>query len=309
MSRVKTFDSTGVAPGGKLFAGDLNSIQDQYADLVNFAQTHGVSVLQIGDTSIQLLKYGTAEARLTGLLRVDGILRGLGGLFAGTFTTAARDAIALGSRPFGLVILNTDTNRLEINKGSDAVPNWQAVGRLAGDIIPAGTLALIPGAGTVDAGTLYFATDDRGGTLYRSTGAAWVQAAAGVVPYAARLSRAAAQSIPNAAETVVTFDTEDIDNDNMHEGVTNPSRLTFTHAGRYTYGGSGFLPAVGNNSYIYARLNAVTKLVGGSIGTALGGGTFADLRDFAAGDYIEMIANHNVGSAQNLTPKLWARSV
>src|SRR5688572_21767349 len=127
MSRVKTFDATGIAPGGRLYAGDLNAIQDQYADLVNYAQTHGVSVLNVGDATIQLLKYGTAEARLTAAFRADGIVRGLGGIFAGTFTTTQRDAIPSGFRPYGLVVLNITTNQLEWNAGSDASPTWLPV--------------------------------------------------------------------------------------------------------------------------------------------------------------------------------------
>ena len=128
MIRVKSFDATGVAPNGRLFAGDLNAIQDAAAGLSDFAQTVDVSALRVGDSGIQLIKHGPAEARLTAGFRTDGIARGLGGLFAGTFTTAQRDAIPLGSRPFGLLILNTNTAQLEINLGSDATPTWRPVG-------------------------------------------------------------------------------------------------------------------------------------------------------------------------------------
>lgn len=103
-------------------------MQDQYADLYNLAQAHGVGSLAVGEAGLQLLRYGAGEARLSGHFRVDGILRGLGGELAGAFTTAARDAIPAGSRPYGLKILNTTTNRYEWNAGTDAVPNWQPVG-------------------------------------------------------------------------------------------------------------------------------------------------------------------------------------
>lgn len=43
----------------------------------------------------------------------------------------------------------------------------------------AGALGSIPTATAANAGLLYFATDDVGGTLYRSTGSAWVKAAPG----------------------------------------------------------------------------------------------------------------------------------
>jgi hypothetical protein len=87
-----------------------------------------VGLLAVGDATLQLLKFGTGEMRLTGHVRTDGILRALGGMFAGTFTTTQRDAIPAGSRPYGLMIINSTTNRPEWNSGSDAVPAWQPIG-------------------------------------------------------------------------------------------------------------------------------------------------------------------------------------
>jgi hypothetical protein len=45
---------------------------------------------------------------------------------------------------------------------------------------PVGLLSAQPAASVDNAGFLYFATDENGGTLYRSNGTSWVQAAAGV---------------------------------------------------------------------------------------------------------------------------------
>jgi hypothetical protein len=130
VSRYKTFDATGIPPGGRLFAGDMNAIQDRMADASNFAQTIDLAVLRIGDTAIQFLKFGTGEARLVGALRTDGIVRALGGLFAGAYTTAQRDAIAagVGLKPFTLIIFNTTTNQFEYNAGTDSAPNWTPLG-------------------------------------------------------------------------------------------------------------------------------------------------------------------------------------
>lgn len=177
MSRVKTFDSTGLATAGRLYAGDLNQIQDQYADLVNYSQTHGVSLLAVGDSTLQLLKYGAGEMRLTGHVRTDGILRGLGGLYGGQFTTTTRDAIAAGLAPYGLIVFNTTTNRYEWNKGSDGARNWQPLG--AESVID--TYANRPSAAAISAGGRFFATDQI--AEYVSTGAAWVRVtvAAGTV--------------------------------------------------------------------------------------------------------------------------------
>jgi microcystin-dependent protein len=127
-----------------LFAGDLNLLQDLVAALSDFTQTHDVAVLRIGDTSLQLLKYGTGEMRISGALRTDGILRGLGGLYAGQFTTTQRNAIPSGSRPFGLMIFNTTTAQFEFNAGSDGSPSWQAVAPASGEAV--GTIKLWPTA-------------------------------------------------------------------------------------------------------------------------------------------------------------------
>lgn len=125
MNRLFTKNATGVAPDGRWFAGDVNLLQDTVAAITDLTQILSLGTLNIGESGLQLFRFGAGEARLTGLLRVDGILRGLGGLFAGTFTTTQRDAIPLGSRPFGLVILNTTTARHEWNAGTDTSPSWQ----------------------------------------------------------------------------------------------------------------------------------------------------------------------------------------
>lgn len=135
MNRLWTKDSTGIATNGRWYAGDINQLQDVVAALSDFLQTLDVNVLRVGDASLQLLKYGSGEFRMSGALRTDGILRALGGFYAGAFTTTTRNAIPTGFRPYGLVILNTVTNQLEINLGSDATPNWLPVG-----VDPAGTL-------------------------------------------------------------------------------------------------------------------------------------------------------------------------
>jgi hypothetical protein len=127
-TRIKVFESTGLAPNGRLYAGDLNGIQDKYADQSNFSQEVDAAVFGIGESTLQLLRYGPGEARLSGALRVDQTLRGLGGIIAGAFTTAQRNAIPTGLAPYGLIILNTTTNQYEFNKGTDAVRQWQSMG-------------------------------------------------------------------------------------------------------------------------------------------------------------------------------------
>lgn len=167
-TRIKTFESTGLAPNGRLYAGDLNALEDQYADQSNLSQTLGVGVIQVGESGLQLVRYGSGEARITGALRTDAILRGLGGLIAGTFTTTQRNAIS--SPPYGLIILNTTTNQYEWNAGTPSVPNWQGIAPPSGTV---GTSGIADGAVTsqkIADGTIVIA--DISGTLRPSVSAA-----------------------------------------------------------------------------------------------------------------------------------------
>lgn len=134
MNRVKDFQATGIAPLGKLYAGDLNAMQDAAAAQSDFAQTIDLGTVRLGQSDLQLFRYGAglgsvvSEARLSGSLRIDGIFRALGGDIPPTFTTTTRDAIPANMAPYGLRILNTTTNRMEWNAGTDAARVWRPVG-------------------------------------------------------------------------------------------------------------------------------------------------------------------------------------
>lgn len=75
MNRVKTFDATGVAPNGRLFAGDLNAIQDAAAALTDLTQNLSVGTLAIGESGLTLSRYGAGEAYISGMLRLGGDFR------------------------------------------------------------------------------------------------------------------------------------------------------------------------------------------------------------------------------------------
>lgn len=79
MSRVKTFDSTGISPGGVLFAGDLNNIQDHFADLTNLTQNVSVGSLIVGGAGLALSQYATGILRVSGALRVDSVVNAVTG--------------------------------------------------------------------------------------------------------------------------------------------------------------------------------------------------------------------------------------
>lgn len=124
MQRVKSFESTGIAPNGRLYASDLNLIQDAAAGKSDFTQTVDLAVLTVGDPTLQLLRYGPSEARITGSLRTDGIVRALGGFIAGAFNEGQKAAIPAGQAPYGTIILNSELNQYEFNAGTDAARVW-----------------------------------------------------------------------------------------------------------------------------------------------------------------------------------------
>lgn len=126
--RYKTFDSTGVATGGRAYAGDFNAIQDMKADVSNFSQAIDLASIQIGESGLSLLRFGSLDARLTGALRTDGIMRPLGGVVFGAFTTTQRDAIGVGLAPYGIKVFNVTTNRFEWNSGTDVARVWRPEG-------------------------------------------------------------------------------------------------------------------------------------------------------------------------------------
>jgi microcystin-dependent protein len=130
---LKTYLADGSTPNGRLFAGDLNALQDAVAALTDLAQNLSVGTITIGESGLQVVRYGAGEARLIGAFRADGIIRSgtggsTGGILPPSMTSTERNAIALGSRPTGLVIYNSTTGSLESNIGTDAAPVWSPVG-------------------------------------------------------------------------------------------------------------------------------------------------------------------------------------
>lgn len=122
IQRIKSFDSTGIAPNGRLYAGDLNAIQDAAAGQTDASQTLLLGTLQVGDTSIQALKFGAEIMRITSHLMVDKTIH------LGNLTTTARDALTSGKAPKGALLFNTTIGFPQINIGTDGARNWMTVG-------------------------------------------------------------------------------------------------------------------------------------------------------------------------------------
>jgi hypothetical protein len=105
------------------------------------------------------------------------------------------------------------------------------------------------------------------------------------------------------------FDTETMDNDSMHDTVTNSSRLIFQTAGTYLVGAqAAFASNATGRREIEIRLNAAgnpasgNQIARGSVPATNGATILSCSRPFStsAGSYIELFAFQDSGGALNV---------
>ena len=114
------------------------------------------------------------------------------------------------------------------------------------------------------------------------------------------VSRSTNQTIPTGVETVLTFDNERFDTDNIHDTVTNTSRLTCRTAGKYVVTATVTFntSSGGTQRYAFPRLNGTGSLgyfkspTFASTAPAVSG---AQIVDLVAGDYLELLAYQDSG--------------
>ena len=111
-----------------------------------------------------------------------------------------------------------------------------------------------------------------------------------------RLTNSGTVAMSNGVDNTLTWDTESIDTDTMHEGVTNPARITFNTAGDYVVGASVSISTLGT-LILKINLNAVPTVIAEAKDS--GGVTHAayikTVYTFAQGDYIYLTANPSLG--------------
>lgn len=125
-------------------------------------------------------------------------------------------------------------------------------------------------------------------------------------PPIARIRQGVAQSIPNAANTAITFDASDFDTYSGHSNVTNNTRYTTVVPGYYQIAAIvNILTTTSNGAWAFLRLNgttAISPLTAGPVPSASTSRSwFVDslLWFLNVGDYVELIVNQNDGSAKN----------
>ncbi|KKK80505.1 hypothetical protein LCGC14_2822820 [marine sediment metagenome] len=122
---------------------------------------------------------------------------------------------------------------------------------------------------------------------------------------AVRVNKAGAQTTTNNALFTLLFDTEGFDTDNMHDLVSNTSRLTATTAGIYYIEGQvQFAAHATGDRFLRMFLNGTTTISETRLRAAAGahrqqcGMLFA----LSAGDYVELLTFQNSGGDLGVAP-------
>lgn len=153
MSRVKTFDSTGISPGGVLFAGDLNNLQDHYADLTNLSQTHSVGSLVVGEAGLAISLYASGIMRVSGQLRVDSVVNSITG-FQVNGTPLSVTHLSDGTTGTGAVVRANAPTFTGIPVAPTAAPGDNSTKLATTAFVASALTALGGGGGAVPAGAL-----------------------------------------------------------------------------------------------------------------------------------------------------------
>lgn len=136
----------------------------------------------------------------------------------------------------------------------------------------------------------------------RSSGNVW--APAPFNPPTCRVRKTANQSINNNTQTVVTFDDERWDTDNMHDNVTNNNRITFNTAGLYIVTATGEFTSTSDFLFsgLFLSLNGTTTIaVGDGSGTSsfVSAGRWMNITTvyrFVVGDWIQLMVQQANGA-------------
>lgn len=116
---------------------------------------------------------------------------------------------------------------------------------------------------------------------------------------AARVERTAAQPIPNATSTMVSFDSERFDIQDLHNSAADASRLTAPESGLYEIsGGVDWGANATGERQIYLLVNGVTPIARQrepANGASRHAQSLAALFPLVAGDYVQLVASQTSG--------------
>lgn len=116
----------------------------------------------------------------------------------------------------------------------------------------------------------------------------------GYVPIldSASLTKSGTQTVTTSTEAIVTWDTETWDNNSLHEGVTNPGRITAASAGLYLVRANIEWASndIGNRlTYLYINGSIIyTERIPASLIIGIDNCGYTLVRSLAANDYLEV---------------------
>lgn len=140
-------------------------------------------------------------------------------------------------------------------------PNAKTIGQ---GVILAGTLGARPAANSLPAGTTYLATDDAKGTIYRSDGGSWVNAAQSVGGKTVYGPWKIANIAANMAEAKMTFAADGVTTRAVFPNACWISRLYYTCSQNVTSSGAGaqgHVAVLKNGAALPGSLNGITFAV------------------------------------------------
>jgi len=181
------------------------------------------------------------------------------------------------------------SSQVTVSKGGTGNTSTTAYAVICGGTTSTGAFQAVSGVGT-------------SGQVLTSNGAGalptWqTPSGGGVADYSCRIKQTGTTSL-STTWTALAFAGEDFDTDTMHDTVTNNTRITFTHAGKYMVGASLKISANVANG-IRIKLNGTTVLASQKQGNSSSPEhcNVSTLYNFSAGNYVEFEGYS--GSAQN----------
>ena len=138
-----------------------------------------------------------------------------------------------------------------------------------------------------------------------STGLKWSTVSTTPTFVGCVLTKSAAQSIANATNVNITFNTESIDTNTFHDTTTNTERITIPtgYAGKYLFTAMGSFAADASGvRAVYLLLNGVIKTVAQApaLASQFSGYSISFILNLAVADYVTLQAFQNTGGALNL---------
>lgn len=117
----------------------------------------------------------------------------------------------------------------------------------------------------------------------------------GAAPHV-RVRHSTDQTIASGSFVAITFDTEDVDSDAMHDPGSNPTRLTATTAGFYIVGAEIQLEAGGGTERAFRlRVSGTSIIANLSYDPAIRNFQATTAFEFAANDYVEALVFQDSG--------------